>query len=183
MGSCAETIAEHAKEMLAVKLRFFGYGVEREWGSIVSVHPFAGLGKSFEQFDAGGAPGDGQSSCCSFCGEGLAGQIQQDLADHAIGFQGTERAATVAKADQPPEAVLQDGIHGVSALEPAKIGMVFGQRFMDGVGPEEEEERLYFGAGNTDGQAAALADNEVSGRVEGDRFVVDRKPAAAGYHG
>jgi len=192
MGGCAETIAEHAKEMLAVELRFFGYGVEREWGSIVRVDPFAGLGKSFEQFDAGGAPGDGQSSGCGFCGEGLAGQIQQDLADHSISFEGTERAAAVAKADQPLEAVLQDGIHGVSALEPAKIGMVFGQRFMDGVGPEEEEERLYFGAGpafaeasagEADGQAAALVDDEVSGRVEGDRFVVDRKPACSGYHG
>ena len=106
MGCGAETIPEHAKEVLAVKLRFFGYGFEREWGSIVSMDPFAGLGKSLEQFDAGGAPGDGQSSGRSFCGEGLADQVQEDLADRAIGFQCTERAAAVAKADQPFQAVL-----------------------------------------------------------------------------
>ena len=31
MGGGAETIAEHAKEMLAVKLRLFCHGFEREW--------------------------------------------------------------------------------------------------------------------------------------------------------
>ena len=167
VGGGPKTIAEHAEEMLAVKLRFFGHGFEQERRGIVGVDPFAGPGKSFKQLDAGGAPGDRQVFGGSFCGESLAGQIQQDIADHGIGLQGAERAATVAKADQPFEAILKRGIHGVSAFQPNQVGFLFAQGFINGLGPEEEEKRLGFGAGQPDRQAAALVDDQVLSRVKG----------------
>ena len=106
MGGGPKTIAEHAEEMLVVQLRFFGHGLQGEWRGVTGMDPFTGLGKSFEKFDAGGAPGDSQPFGGSFCGAGLPGQVKEDLADNGIGFQGAERAATVAKADEPFEAIL-----------------------------------------------------------------------------
>jgi hypothetical protein len=125
---------------------------------------------------------DGQSFGGGCRGEGLADQIQQHVADHGIGLQGAERAGAVAKADEPFQAVLQVRIHGVGAFEQAKIGMVFGQRFIDCAGPEEEEERLCFGTGQADREAAVAVDEKVLGIVEGNGFIVERKAAGSGKH-
>jgi hypothetical protein len=137
VGSGAKAIAEHAKEVLAIELCGFGHLVQ--WGGrgVIGVYPFPGLGEAFEQFDPCGAPGNGQFCCGGFGGQGLADKVQQDIPDHGIGPQVAEGAATADDASEPGEAFAESGGHRMRAFQPAKIGMLFGQRFIDDIRPEE----------------------------------------------
>ncbi len=71
----------------------------------------------------------------------------------------------------------------MGAFQPAKIGMLFGQRIVDNVSPEKQEQRLGVGAREADREAAAAVDEEVSGGVQGECFGAEGKAAGAGKKG
>ncbi len=101
----------------------------------------------------------------------------------ASALKALKEATTAADPNEVVEAFFEFGIHGVGAFQPAKIGMLFGQRIVDNVSPEKQEQRLGVGAREADREAAAAVDEEVSGGVQGECFGADGKAASAGKKG
>ena len=54
----------------------------------------------------------------------------------------------------------------MEAFQPAKIGMLFGQRIVDNVGPKKQKQRLCVGPGRRIERRLPLVDEEVSGGVQ-----------------